>query len=271
MPRFTLDSIAVTEVSDPPRLVIYGTDGVGKSTFAAHAPSPIFIPTEGGISTIRVPAFPIATEFSQVLDALTALSMDEHPYQTVVLDSLDWLERLIHEYTAREKGKDSIEDLPYGRGFTFALEHWRNVLRGLDFLRGRGMTVICIAHAEIKRFDAPDSEPYERYQLKLHKGASALLREWADVVGFAHREVFTQKADAGFNKVIVRGVGSGTRLLALDERPSYHAKNRYSLPEKIPLSWQSFVTALAPAYAVSTPIAAPAAPIETPIEELASA
>lgn len=252
MTTFDLSAIRITENKLPPRFVFYGTDGIGKSTFVAGAPSPVTIPTIDGEPVPGAAAFPVVTEFPHVLDALRALARGGHTHRTVILDSLDAIERMIHAWTAREKGKENIEDLPYGRGFTFALEHWNTMLTALDYLRSRGMTVILVAHSEIKRFDSPDSEPYDRYQLKLHKSASALIREWADVVGFASREVIIQKTDAGFNKEVTRGVGTGKRLLYLDERPSHHAKNRYALPPKIELSWNALREALAPAFAKLT-------------------
>lgn len=257
MTTFDLSSISVTQHTLPPRLVVYGTDGIGKSTFAADAPSPVFIPTVDGVPVAGMPAFPVVTAFPQIIDALRSLAKGEHTFRTVILDSLDAMERLIHAWVAIEKGKDNIEDIPYGKGFTFALEHWQTILTALDYLRSRGMTVICIAHAEIKRFDSPETEPYERYQMKLHKSANAIVREWADIVGFANREVIIKSTEVGFNKEINRGA-AGKRLLYLDERPSHHAKNRYSLPTKIDLTWAALREVLAPAFAK------PAAPTPNP-------
>jgi hypothetical protein len=254
MPEFNLASVTLTENTLPPRLVLYGVDGIGKSTFAAGAPSPVWVPTVDGIAPAGMPSFPVVTAYPQILDALRALARGGHTYRTVVLDSLDWIERLIHDWTATERGKENIEDIPYGKGYTFAIEHWETILKALDYLNEKGMSVVCIAHAEIKRFDSPETEPYERYQLKLHKHASALVREWADIVGFANREVFIQTSDAGFNKEVRRGVSTGKRVMYTDERPSHVAKNRKSLPEKIDLTWAALRDALAPSYAkVSAP------------------
>lgn len=248
MTTFDLSSIAVRRNTLPPRLVVYGTDGIGKSTFAADAPSPVFIPTVDGEPLAGLPQFPIVTAFPQIIDALRTLAKGDHTFRTVILDSLDAMERLIHAWVALEKGKDNIEEIPYGKGFTFALEHWQTILTALDYLRSRGMTVICIAHADIKRFDSPETEPYERYQMKLHKSASAIIREWADIVGFANREVLIESTDVGFKKEVNRGK-AGKRLLYLEERPSHHAKNRYSLPAKIDLTWAALREVLAPAFA----------------------
>jgi AAA domain len=260
---FDLSSVTANHAPLPPRIVIYGAHGVGKTTFGASAPHPIFIRTEDGLGTLQVPAFPLAKNYQHILDAMRALYSGEHLYRTVVIDSLDWLEPLVWARTALEKGKESVEDFGYGKGYVYAEEFWDKLLEGLNHLRAKGMTVICLAHAEIKRFDAPDTEPYDRYQIKLHKLASALVQEWADIIGFAHYEIHTQKTETGFNKKIVRGVGTGNRLLAVVERPAFVAKNRYGISEEIPFSWSALSNALAPAFTHQ--------PTDLPTEEAAHA
>jgi hypothetical protein len=247
---FTLDSIKTSSKPKPPCIVIHGVHGVGKTSFAAQAPSPVFIRTEDGLGRLSVPAFPIAKSYGDVLDAIKALH-GEHAHKTAVLDSVDWLEPLVWERTCFEKGKPGggIEDFGYGKGYTYADDFWREFLNELTRLRDeRGMSVILIAHTEIRNFKSPDSEPYDRYMLKLHKRASALIDEWADIIGFAKYEVFTEQTDVGFNKKVTRGVGTGQRLLALEERPAYDAKNRYGLPPEIPLQWVELKKALKAAF-----------------------
>ena len=124
---------------------------------------------------------------------------------------------------------------------------WRTLLDGLNYLREtKAMAVVLIAHSEIKRFEAPDSEPFDRYQIKLHKGANAMVREWADIIGFAHHETAIKKENNGFS-TRSRGVSTGRRLLRVAEIPACVAKNRYSLPDVIPLSWDSLLDAMNPA------------------------
>lgn len=268
----TLAHITTGDAVKPPRLVIYGGDGVGKTTFAAHAPSPVFIRAEDGLGVLQVPAFPPASTFGEVLDAMRALASEEHTYRTLVVDSLDWLERLIWTHTAKDKGVQHIEDMGYGKGYVHADDHWGRFFLGCDVLRERkGMQIILICHAEIKRFDAPDTEPYDRYQLKLHKRASARAAEWADVLGFAQHETVIRETDVGFNKKVIRGYGTGERVLHVTESPAFDAKNRYALPSPLPLHYAAFRDAMRAALTPSTAdTAAPTPTIPTATAEEAA-
>ena len=224
----------------PPRIMLYGPHGLGKTTFGAGAPAPIFILTEDGLGQLEVEHFPLAKSFDDVQDALKALQGD-HDYQTVVIDSLDWLDNLIWETI---NAKYDAKDLAYGKGAVIAADYWRKVLDGLNSLRAKGMAVVMLAHCEIKRFDSPEVEPYERYQPKLQARSSALVQEWADCVFFANYKTVVKSSDVGFNQKVTRGITTGERLMYTAERPAYLAKNRYSLPDALPLDWQAFVAAM---------------------------
>lgn len=239
---FDLKSIRKNDAIAAPRLMVYGVEGIGKSTFAAGAPNPIFICTEDGLGSLSVDHFPLAASYADVLAAIGTLYADKHEYQTVALDSLDWLEAMIWRDV---ESKYDAKDLAYGKGAVIAAEKWREVLDGLNALRNdKGMAVILIAHCTIKRFDSPETEPYDRYQPKLQDRSSALIREWCDAVMFANYKTIVKKDDVGFNKTVARGISTGERLLYTAERPAYQAKNRYSLPESIPLSWDAFANAI---------------------------
>ncbi|HAI59231.1 MAG TPA: oxidoreductase [Xanthomonadaceae bacterium] len=235
----------------PPRVIVHGQGGVGKSTFAASAYRSIFLPFEDGLSGIEVEAFPRLTSYDDCIAAIGALASDAHDFGTVVIDSLDWLEPHVWARVAAAHGKASIEDIPYGKGYAEALPLWRTIFDGLNHLREkRGMAVVLICHSQVKRFEAPDSEPFDRYELKLHKGASALAVEWADIVGFAHHETAIKKDSNGF-QTRARGIATGRRLLRVVETPACVAKNRYALPELIELSWPSLMAAMNPAAAAA--------------------
>lgn len=229
----------------PPRIVVTGEHGLGKSTFGSEAPNPIFIPTEDGLGNIDTSSFPLCESYEDVLNCIGALFEEDHDYETVVLDSVDWLEQLIWKHICKESDHNSIEDFGFGKGYVAALNPLREVLDGLNALRTeREMIVILTAHTQVKRFDDPNSESYDRYTMKLHAKASSVVSEWADVIGFVTQEMIVKKEDKGFNKTTSRAVSTGHNLLNLNRRPAFDAKNRYSMPNKIPLNWDKFWDAL---------------------------
>ena len=225
----------------PRRVMLYGTHGIGKSTWAASSDKPIFLPVEDGLGMIDCDSFPLAESFDQAVQHLSTLYTEKHDYRTVVVDSLDWLEQLIFAEVCRQRNVESIEDIGYAKGYTFALTHWRRFLQGLEALRGdRGMTIILIAHAKIERFEDPEHETYDRYVPRLHKSASAVVQEWCDEVLFAKYKVATKTTDEGFNRKKHRGIGTGERVVYTTERPAHLAKNRLNLPDELPLDFSAY-------------------------------
>ena len=241
-----LDTIQSGRENRPPRIMIYGSEGVGKSTFAASAPNPVFIQTEDGLGELDCRKFPLAHSLSEVLAQLTALRDEQHDFQTVVVDSADWLERLIFDEVCREYGVRNIEkaDGGYGKGYTHALTHWRKVVNLLQELRDkRGMMVILVAHAKVERFEDPENAAYDRYTPRLNKHAASLIAEWVDAVLFANKK-FRVTKDAS-DRAIAAPIGAdgGERIIRTVGSPACIAKNRYGLPGEIPLSWTAFINA----------------------------
>lgn len=236
----SLDSL-VTSEHEPPMMIVYGPRGVGKTTFAASAPRPVMIRTERVGHFPGVQMFPQAESFEDVMDALRALATEEHDFQTLIVDSLDWLQTLVwkHLITKRptdEKGRQvkSIEDYGFGKGYIHALDYWSEYLRAIEYLRSsKGVAIVQIAHAEVKRFDDPTSDSYDRYQIKLHARASDKLQEAADAVLFAKAKHAVRTEEVGFNNERKLGTGQGERFLYTDARPAFDAKNRYGLPHEI--------------------------------------
>lgn len=222
----------------PPRILIYGTQKIGKSTFAAHADRPVFIQAEDGLDAINIDAFPLAKTFDEIMENISALAGEQHDFKTVVIDSLDWLEPLIWNQVCENHKMASIEDVlgGYGKGYGEAVKIWRLYLEGLSFLRDElGMTIIQIAHAQIKRFENPETDAYDRHEIKLQKAAAALMMEHSDIILFANHVVGVKKEAKPMNKDgRKRAIGSGERVLYTEERPAFMAGNRYGLPPEIP-------------------------------------
>lgn len=238
----SLKSITRGQAVRAPRVLLYSSHGVGKSTFGASADAPIFIQTEDGADELGVPRFPLATTHQDVVDAIGVLYSEQHDFRTVVIDTIDWADQLIWSSI---NAKHSASDLAYGKGAVIAAEYWRSLLDGLNALRNdRGMAVVLLAHTHVKRFDSPEVEPFDRYMPKLQDRSSQLLQEWCDAVLFANYKTFTTSSDVGFNRKVTRGVSTGERVMYTSERPAYLAKNRYGLPHELPLSWPALMTAM---------------------------
>jgi hypothetical protein len=243
----------------PPRIIIHGDPGVGKTTFAACAPAPVIIQTEDGLGNLDVTAFPIAKSFQDVLDAIGVLYNEPHNFQTLVVDSLDWLEPLIWKHVCDfwtdKKGNPqrlvSIEDAGYGKGYVEALGYWRQFFDGVTALRDhRGMCVVMTAHSAIVRVEDPTMASYDTHDLKLHKRAAAVAEEFADVILFAQVKTNTVTEEGkGFQGGRVRATTTGERVMHTTGQPAFLAKNRYSLPSPLPLAWDAFAGVMWPSAA----------------------
>jgi hypothetical protein len=234
-----------TRNSLPPRVVIHGPQKVGKTTFAAGAYKPVFLPLEDGLSGIETDAFPLLTSFDQVMQAIDAIKASD--FGTAVVDSLDWMEPLVWEHACKRNGWKSIEQPGYGKGYIEANADWRLFFDALSDLRTKhGKAIVLIAHSAVKRFEAPDVEAFDRYELKLQKGPLGLAVEWADIIGFAQEEVAIKKESTGF-ATRSRGIGTGRRVLHVNAKPSFIAGNRYGMPDTLDLSWDALMGAMNPA------------------------
>lgn len=242
--KMAISSITKGRIETPLRLVLYGPEGCGKSTFAAAAPDPVFIAAESGTNQLDVARFPMPQTWGDVLDAVRVLGIEAHRWQTVVLDTLDAIEPMIWTYVIERAASDkikSIEDFGYGKGYTAALEEWRLLLSMLDVLLAKRMNVVLVAHSQVKTFKSPEAgiDDYDRYELKLNGKAAGLVKEWPDCVLFANYETLTADKNGK-----TKGVSTGKRLIHTERTAAYDAKNRYSLPSSLPLAWDAFASAV---------------------------
>lgn len=240
-----LDRVKKGRLDAPLRVLLYGVEKIGKSTFASESPAPIFLCPEEGTSELDVARLPEPETWSDVLAAAQELLDKDHEYRTLVLDTLDWIAPLAHARVVdtaaldrRGKKPQTIDEVGggFGKGYRAAVDQWRLLLDALTRLRAeRGMHVIMLAHARIKRFSNPEGEDYDRFELKLSSDEGGLLKEWSDAVLFANYETSTVKDGPR-----VKGISDGARYVYTVRHAAYDAGNRYSLPERLPLDWSTF-------------------------------
>ena len=242
----------------PNRVVLHGVEGVGKTSFGAQAPAPIFIMARGEtgleklIDNRRVddtPHFPETQSWSDLLSQLEFLKTSDHDYKTVVIDTLNGCERLCHEHVCQQQyngvwGKNGFTS--YQQGYEVALSDWRSFLTSLDEInRSRKMSVLCLCHTKVAPFRNPEGADYDRYEPDMHRKTWGLTHKWADIVGFLNFETFVD--DSGGRS---KAAGGQSRMLYFEHHAAYDAKNRHGLPAEISggksaaEAWANFVKAL---------------------------
>ena len=225
----------------PPRVSLSGPEGIGKSTFGASAPSPLFISQEDGLTGLDHVARVNPESFADVLALVDEITANGSEFKTLVIDTVDWLERSIHSFICDRDSKSGVEDYGYGKGYKVAEAELVLLLSKLDALRQKQkMGIVLLSHVHIKAFASPDGSTWDRYEMKGHKGFTGILREWPDACLFAVYEVFKTK-EKGEQRERVIG---GDRIIHTQWSPGWDAKNRLGLPETLPLSWDDFDSAV---------------------------
>jgi len=239
--RMQLGSVVKGRIVKPLRILLHGPEGIGKSTFAANAPAPIFLAGEDGTAELDVVRFPEPSTWTDVLDAVNELATAPHDYQTFVIDTLNWIEPLCWQHVCEKHGFKTIEAPGFGKGYLAALDEWRVLLARLEHLRTtRAMTLITLVHTAVRNFKNPEGEDFGRYVPKINHNAASLLCEWSDIVLHAKHEQFTHEVNGR-----ARGISTGERVLCTQRTAAFDAKNRHDLPAELPLDWPSFAAALA--------------------------
>lgn len=223
----------------PIKAVIYGPEGIGKSTFASKFPAPLFIDTEGSTSRLNVARTDPPSSLAMLSSMLTELAQNNHGYKTLVLDTADWAERLCIKAVCEKNSKAGIEDFGYGKGFTYVYEEMGRILNQLTTIWEHGMNIVITAHAAIRKFEQPDEMgAYDRWELKLINAPKcnvcAMIKEWADMVIFANYKTFAVAVDKDGKKHKAQG---GERVMYTTHSPCWDAKNRFDLAPELPFDF----------------------------------
>ena len=220
------------------KAVLYGPEGIGKTTFASLAPNPLFIDTEGSTTRLNVRRLPAPQSWAMVLEQVQWVLCNPQVCGTLVVDTADWAQRLCTDAVCARLKLSGIEDLGYGKGYAYVYEEFGRLLNLLDQVIEQGINVIITAHAAMRKFEQPDEMgSYDRWELKLNNSQKCsianMVKEWADMVLFANYETIVVKNENKKGKA-----QGGQRVMHTAHHPCWDAKNRFDLPEKLPFDYE---------------------------------
>lgn len=219
----------------PKKIVIYGPEGIGKSTFASQFPDPLFIDTEGGTSNLDVRRIKCNKSWDELISVVKEILENPHICKTVVLDTADWSESLCINAVCDKYRKNNIEDFGYGKGYTYLVDEYAKLLSLLDQLIEVGINVVVTAHSKLKKFELPEEQgAFDRYEMKLSRQVAPLIKEWSDALFFVNYKIYIVTTEN--NKRKAQG---GKRVLYTTHNPTYDAKNRFDLEEELELDFTS--------------------------------
>ena len=239
-----LEQIKKGPTVKPPKIMLIGVEGVGKSTAGAQMPDPVFMCSESGLVGPQFDGIPnyTPTKWQDALDFCDALAAGGHAYETLVIDTLDWLEPMLYAEVVRKAGKQdikNIEDFGYGKGYVLAQGEARQLIARLDKVNAAGLNVLLLSHSQQKTVKNPLGDDYDHFESKMNAKVGGIFKEWADAVLFARFEVFTEKSN---NRV--KAYGGSTRVVETTHSAAWDAKNRYGLPEQMPLDMAVILNAM---------------------------
>lgn len=242
------------------RLLIYGPEGIGKTTMASQMPNPVFVDVEDGSGHLYVRRMPVPPSWDVLMDECRSVAESPEGCMTIVVDSADAAERLCWQKVCQRAKKDSIEAWGYGKGYVVAAEEYRKLLDVLDGCIAAGVNVVLIAHSQMRKFERPDEAgAYDRFEVKLNKHVAAMTKEWADAVLFLDYETFVSVDEQGKGKAT-----GGKRVIRTSHNVSWDAKNRWGLPDRLDLNdsgiaqVRQFMLAEAHEATTAEPVAEPA-------------
>lgn len=247
------------------KVVIYGSEGIGKSTFASQFPDPLFIDTEGGTAQMDIRRIEKPQSWDELINIVTEVAKED-VCQTLVLDTADWAEQLCVDYLCTKYKQNSIESFGYGKGYTYLSEEFGRLLKALDLVIASGKHVVITAHAKMRKFEQPDEMgAYDRWEMKLSKQVAPLLKEWCDMLLFLNYKTYVVTSENNTQKA-----QGGKRVMYTSHHPCWDAKNRHGLSDEMDLSFSGIAHLFQKAKAeTATPAApVPAADTEAPIDTL---
>ena len=217
------------------KVVAYGSEGIGKTTFAAAFPEPLFIDTEGGTSHMDVRRINRPKSWSELLTIIGEVAATADVCKTLVLDTADWAEQLCVTHVCEKYKQSSIESFGYGKGYTYLAEEFGRLLTALDKVIDSGKNVVITAHAKMRKFEQPDEQgAYDRWEMKLSKQVAPLLKEWCDMLLFLNYKTYVITTDTNSKKA-----QGGRRVIYTSHHPCWDAKNRHGLPEEMDLDFKN--------------------------------
>lgn len=259
------------KVARAQKAVVYGPEGIGKSTFAAQFPDPLFIDTEGSTYHMDVARTPKPSSWTMLMEQVKHVKNNPHICKTLVIDTADWAEQLCVSEVCSKAQKASIEDFGYGKGYAYLAEEFGRLLNLLEEVIIAGVHVVFTAHAQMRKFDQPEeSGSYDRWEVKLQKKTAPLLKEWADMILFANYKTFVVNVDGqGAAKGKNKAQG-GKRVMYTSHHPCWDAKNRHDLPNELPFDYKEVAHCFTSVSSVQTklqPKSEEQASVEKPVEQ----
>jgi AAA domain-containing protein len=222
--------------NNTPIVLLYGAEGRGKTTLACKFPAPLAILLERGLPRgVTVDAIANVDSFDGIVTALRDVYTDPGEYRSLIIDTVDMLESLLIEHVCAKNNWKNIEAPSYGKGWVAADEEWRRFIRAIAAIRNKhAMTIVLVCHAAVERVDDPRAPTYTSYQPRLHRRARALLMDAADAVFFLAEDLRVVTEGGGFQERTRASAATG-RFLFTEGRPAFAAKNRFGIPEKLPI------------------------------------
>ena len=214
------------------KCVIFGVEGIGKSSLAAMFPNSVFIDTEGSTKHMDVSRTPAPSSWTMLLEQVKYFKLNPSVCDTLIIDTADWAEQLCISQICSTYNKTGIEDFGYGKGYVYLEEEFGRLLNSLNDLIEIGINVVLTAHAQMRKFEQSDElGAYDRWEFKLEKKTAPLVKEWADMVLFVNYKTWAVSTeDNGKGPKKAQG---GKRVIYTQHHACWDAKNRHGLPEEL--------------------------------------